>query len=489
MNRKSLFLTGILLALFCFGILLVFGTSATVVFHVRSAAQSPDDFTISTDSEKEIVRITDKKLENGSLYVTVRGVSRGRCFIDVVSPEGQSSLELVYVHAFRIVTVNSFFGTARGSRLIPFVIFSYLLLILWSVIRVFRKDVKRTIYQYRNIRNLGWILFLGLMLLGQIPNLLSDQSLAQSVSTQLKSASSAAILILPLAFITAIMVTISNIRLMKKEGRNWRNMLGLMLSILVLVGTVFPPIFSEYLQHSNTVIDVHNQRGWGLYAEMTVYNTILVCVSYLECILIAAIILSVKAAKAVPGFDKDYILILGCQIRKDGSLTPLLKGRVDRALEFARLQKEAAGKDIVFVPSGGQGPDEVTSEAEAMHRYLNEVGIPDDRILVEDRSLNTQENLRNSISLIRERSGSDGSKIAFSTTNYHVFRSGILAENEGIHAEGIGSKTRSYFWINAFIREFIATLYSERRKHLRVIAALIFVILLLIFIVYLSNTL
>ena len=69
-----------------------------------------------------------------------------------------------------------------------------------------------------------------------------------------------------------------------------------------------------------------------------------------------------------------------------------------------------------------------------------------------------------------------------------MFRAGILAWQMGIRAEGIGSGTRSYFWINAFVREFIATVYAERRKHLLVIAVMILLTLLMILMVYLSNT-
>ena len=69
------------------------------------------------------------------------------------------------------------------------------------------------------------------------------------------------------------------------------------------------------------------------------------------------------------------ILILGCQIGKDGSLTKLLQGRTDRAIEFAKMQKNRLGRPIVFVPSGGKGSDEIISEGEAIKRYLIEQGI------------------------------------------------------------------------------------------------------------------
>ena len=53
--------------------------------------------------------------------------------------------------------------------------------------------------------------------------------------------------------------------------------------------------------------------------------------------------------------------------------------------------------------------------------------------------------------------------------------------------EGIGAKTKSYFWINAFIREFIATLYTEKKKHIAVIFSIMIFVALMLFILYLNN--
>ena len=263
-------------------------------------------------------------------------------------------------------------------------------------------------------------------------------------------------------------------------------MLGCILGIAVCLGTIFPSVLGEFLQIT-TIVDVHKQNGVAMYVEMFVENAILAVTSYLELVLIGTIILSIKAAKRIPAFDKDYILILGCQIKKDGTLTNLLKSRADRAIEFAKMQKEATGKDIVFVPSGGKGDDEVIAEADAIRNYLVETGIPEERILVENKLANTYENLKNSMELIHKEAKTDDAKIVFSTTNYHVFRSGFFASQQGIKAEGIGAKTKRYFWINAFIREFIAALVSEWKTHIAIILIWLVMIVSMVGIVYCSN--
>ena len=141
------------------------------------------------------------------------------------------------------------------------------------------------------------------------------------------------------------------------------------------------------------------------------------------------------------------VIILGCMIKKDGTLTPLLQGRVDRAIEFRNEQVKCTGKDLIFVPSGGKGNDEVISEAEAMKNYLLAYGIKEKNILVENQSKNTYENIKYSYQLIKKTDAN----VAFSTTNYHVFRAGLIATKQGLKLEGLGSSTKSYFWINAFI--------------------------------------
>ena len=121
-------------------------------------------------------------------------------------------------------------------------------------------------------------------------------------------------------------------------------------------------------------------------------------------------------------------------------------------------------KKIIYVPSGGKGIDEPISEAKAIKKYLFENGIKLSQIIIEDKSTNTIENMRFSKNKIDENK--NNAKISFATNNYHVFRSGVIAFEQGIDAEGIGSKTKWYFYSNALIREFIANLVQERKSHI-----------------------
>ena len=490
MKKRWYFIFAAVLMCICLAYSIAVGGRYVMDVDIQGMSDKADQIQVTVEQDTEILKATDSHREGDHLYVTLESVSPGRVFVIVThlyDPDSTIDMRLFYVHPTGIITEESFFGRSTGSWCFPIAITLFLGLLIVGLFFHIKKEVRRDLYQYKNVRNIGFALFLTALFIEQL-FLLSriNNGIIDSVEMLLHFAGFFSAVALPAAFITFILVTLSNIRLMQKEGRNWRNLLGCILGITVCLGTIFPFALGEFLQQT-TIVDVHNQNGMALYIELFVENAILAITSYLELILIGTIILSTKAARGIPAFDKDYIIIHGCQIKKDGTLTNLLKGRADRAIEFAKMQKDKTGKDMIFIPSGGKGNDEVISEADAIKNYLLENGIQEDRILAEDKSVNTFENLKNAKELIRKDAKTDDPKIAFSTTNYHVFRTGVFASQQGIKAEGIGAKTKRYFWINAFIREFIAALVSEWKTHLAFILTWLVLIVSMVGIVYISN--
>ena len=102
---------------------------------------------------------------------------------------------------------------------------------------------------------------------------------------------------------------------------------------------------------------------------------------------------------------------------------------------------------------------------------------------MDDKSKNTYENIKFSNKLINNKKAN----VAFATTKYHVFRAGLLATKQGLIMDGIGGKTKTYFWINAFVREFIGTLYFEKKKHIIVFTIVTLFLIFMILITYLAN--
>ena len=272
----------------------------------------------------------------------------------------------------------------------------------------------------------------------------------------------------PAVLVFSIMMIISNIALLRHERFRVQNILGLGIGFaLIICEALGVWLLMQNISGSEMKIRIY-------YTLSSVYFTVF---TYFECILIGSVVSGIRAARHIPAPDKDYILILGCGFRKDGTLPPLLRGRVDKAIEFWRNQKEKFGKTAVLIPSGGQGGNEPMPEAEAMGRYLLERGIPEEVILKEDKSRNTYQNMAFSKKLIEERSGSaEDKEVIFVTTNYHVFRSGVWAGLADLSAEGLGSTTKWWFWPNAFIRECIGLLANRIA-----VEAVILVLLILLF--------
>ena len=419
------------------------------------------------------------------LKVNLKSVAPGRFYI-VIECEEYSGIGVLYVHKNGVITSDKFFGDCTGMSVISDMIIVYLLLLCGYFIKKHEKQVKESLYRYDNVLSLGLIIFVFFLMITQVMALTYKDGISGAFYQAISTTQTFVTFTFPIVIITTVFVTISNITLIRKEGRTWRNMLAVILGLVLGIGALLPFVIGTFLQ-TTTLIDVHYERGVGRFVELFIENGIASIVTYLECILIGTIVTAVMAAKHVPAYDKDYIIIHGCQIRKDGTLTKLLQSRADRAIEFAVKQNENTGKNIVFVPSGGKGSDEVIPEGEAIKRYLLEKGISEDQILEETKSTSTEENFRFAYDLIKEHHGSDDFKLAFATTNYHVFRSGMLAEHLGIKAEGIGSKTKSYFWINAFVREFIATIYEKKKTHLKVTGILFLINLVSVVMMYISE--
>jgi len=104
---------------------------------------------------------------------------------------------------------------------------------------------------------------------------------------------------------------------------------------------------------------------------------------------------------------------------------------------------------------------------------MREKGVPEEYILPETKSTTTRENLLFSRRLIEEK-GSVGNA-AFSSSSYHVYRSGILASEVGWDLDGMGSRTRWYFWPNAFLREFIGLMAAQRVQQLAAMGVIVLI--------------
>lgn len=173
-------------------------------------------------------------------------------------------------------------------------------------------------------------------------------------------------------------------------------------------------------------------------------------VGVLLFILIEGIIIGYGNSR--PQENGDYLIVLGAQV-KGTTPSRALKNRLDTAIKY--LEENEHTKVIV---SGGQGTGEEISEAEAMSQYLLKAGIDGLRIIKEDKSRNTHENLLFSKAKITE----PNSRIIIVTNDFHVFRSIHIGKRLGLkNVSGLSAPSDDLLIISYYVREFFAIIKDK----------------------------
>ena len=234
------------------------------------------------------------------------------------------------------------------------------------------------------------------------------------------------------------------------KGKMW-----LIFVILLLVGAgllFFAATGHDYvaalLVLIAALIVIYRFGGHGLRVAVTV----LLVIGMAAFIIIEIPI--VREARTDAPDDCEYVIVLGAGLRGDVP-TLSLRNRLDAALEWLESHP-----DCVAVVSGGQGPGENMPEGEAMGIWLESRGIEPERIIVEDKSTSTMENLENSFALIREAGGEPDGNCAIITSEYHLCRAKLMAESLGVEAWGVAAHTSwPSLMLNYFIREAFAVTY------------------------------
>ncbi|AFS79449.1 hypothetical protein Curi_c24540 [Gottschalkia acidurici 9a] len=150
----------------------------------------------------------------------------------------------------------------------------------------------------------------------------------------------------------------------------------------------------------------------------------------------------------------EYVITLGARLY-GRSPSQALSERLHTTLEYAEKYK---GSKIIVC--GGQGVDEDIPEAEAMESFLLDKGISQDRIIKEQTSTSTFENLKNAKDIINEIDNGENLDIVIVTSDFHVFRSKFIAKRLGFNPIGLPAKTPTVSIPKSYIREYFAVLKS-----------------------------
>ena len=181
-------------------------------------------------------------------------------------------------------------------------------------------------------------------------------------------------------------------------------------------------------------------------------KTILKIVSAMLIIVLLALLIpagligSAMGGRGEPG--GETLIVLGTTVNGTEP-SPMLRQRLDAALAYLNTYP-----DSICIVTGGKGSEHNLSEAQCMYNYLTAAGIRGDRITMEDRATSTVENLRYVRAML------DTNEVDILSSNFHLFRSGLIARDAGFSANLIPAKTEPFsLLVPWFLRE-IAALYA-----------------------------
>lgn len=180
--------------------------------------------------------------------------------------------------------------------------------------------------------------------------------------------------------------------------------------------------------------------------------TVCICLILVSALVTGVLI--IRTANNTASEDCDYLIILGAGV--NGTVPSLtLRERLDAAYDYLQ-----AHPDTLCIVSGGQGPGEEITEAACMADWLMKKGIPQERILQEDQATSTRENLAFSLEMIEQQTGTRPKTVAVVSSEYHLYRTGLIAKDQDIQPVLIPARTS---WlslrINYYLREIVGVWY------------------------------
>lgn len=188
---------------------------------------------------------------------------------------------------------------------------------------------------------------------------------------------------------------------------------------------------------------IQGKEKW--HAPKWLVNLYRICLVAGICVFVFVEAQVVSAMNTAPQENLEYIIVLGAGVNGTTPTRPL-RLRIQTAYEYME-----ANPDTTLIASGGKGWDERISEAECIRNSLVEMGLDESRIILEDASRDTEENIRNSYEFIPSKD----CRVGVVTNSFHVWRSLQIAKSQGCeNISGVPAKTLMPVGIHYVVREF-----------------------------------
>ena len=304
----------------------------------------------------------------------------------------------------------------------------------------FTNDRRRLVNAYLFSISLGLFLLISALILVVRTELWFNQQLAIIIFSVL------AILVLLSILFSAVFLLFNGRQMMAFEGKRLANLLSLLYGIFIIGALALH--FLPYFPGKHIFMHL---ADFALF-----YSTFL----YLSYVLYGTFCNYFPIRK-----EPDVIIVLGSGLIGD-KVPPLLAQRLTKA---KTIYEQFEGRPKLIV-SGGQGADELISEAEAMANYLKEQRVPQEDILIENRSRTTFENLTFSKAILEDQGL--GKTVLVVTNSFHALRAGVFMRRLKIPGRSVGSKTAFYYLPSAWIRETVGLVSLYWKWHVAFLAFL-----------------
>jgi uncharacterized SAM-binding protein YcdF (DUF218 family) len=197
-----------------------------------------------------------------------------------------------------------------------------------------------------------------------------------------------------------------------------------------------------------------NKKDYILIKPSKIKTVIKICFSIglVSVVIIESLIIQSAIIKNKQ--KSDYLIILGAGLRGDIP-SMALSQRLFTSLEYIKINPT-----VKIVVSGGRGPGESITEAEAMKYFLIKHGVNKDQIIKEEQSVNTFENMKFTAEILRKTDKKENIEVTIITNNFHVLRAKFLAQRQGLKAYGYPAPLHPMLVPTCFAREYLAVINS-----------------------------
>ena len=181
MKKLKVLILAIVLFIISAIVIILMGKTYTIKIDRNDYSGNLNECNLIIENEK-IVKCIDKSVKNGTLNIRLKSISKGKTSLIISSPGNSfSTIKSIYVHDGGIITYNDYFGDSTGSIIIPISITIWIAYVVLIIIKKYKEELNKNMYQYKNVTYLGLIIFLVFTLINQLYTIFNYKGLIYTI--------------------------------------------------------------------------------------------------------------------------------------------------------------------------------------------------------------------------------------------------------------------------------------------------------------------